>query len=127
MTTHIPRQQYKLRYQHYGSFGDWVMLYHVWVDEAGRVEHAARKRLQQYKIFKMYKKDGSSQKAREMVQCTFSIALSALTECVGTGGSEIWKSRQTRFYEFGGSSKVMLMTALSKISRSIPSACPSSF
>ncbi|MBV8891611.1 hypothetical protein [Bradyrhizobium sp.] len=54
-----------LQNKKYGSLRDWELLYYVWVDEgAGRIEHEARSRLQQYKTMRGYEKDGRWQKGR---------------------------------------------------------------
>ena len=91
-----------LQNRKYGSLPDWVILYHVWVDEgSGRIEHKARRRLQRYKDFRVYKKDGSWQKAREMVQCSFSTALEALSDCIGDKPhSSVWQSKRCPDFEF---------------------------
>jgi hypothetical protein len=66
-TINIRRQQKRLQNLEYGSLSDWKILYYVWVDEGGKIEHAARRRLRCYKTLRMYKKDGSWQKGREIV------------------------------------------------------------
>lgn len=40
-TVNIESQEKRLRRDRYGSIDDWVLLYHVWVDQRGRVEHDA--------------------------------------------------------------------------------------
>jgi hypothetical protein len=56
------RQQNKLRNLRYGGMDDWVLLYYVWVDQGGDIEHAARAQLQRYKIMRMYSKLGHGRK-----------------------------------------------------------------
>jgi hypothetical protein len=105
-TGDIGRQQYKLRYQQYGSLGDWAMLFYVWVDEAGRIEHDARRRLRRYQTLRMYWKDGSRQKAREIVQCTYSTALEALSCCItDVDRRSGWQSKRCSEYDFGSCDK----------------------
>jgi hypothetical protein len=100
-TRNVRQQQKKLRRLGYGSLSDWVLLYYVWVDEGGRIEHAARRRLRRYRTLRMYIKDGWSQKAREIVQCSFSMALEALSESIGDGArSSVWQSNNCYDYEF---------------------------
>jgi hypothetical protein len=91
-----------LQNKKYGSLGDWEILYCFWVDGgAGRIEHDARGRLQQYKTMRMYEKDGRWQKGREILKCSFSTALEALTEAVGDDKkSNVWQSNHCRYYEF---------------------------
>jgi hypothetical protein len=100
-TTNISRQQSYLRNRKYGRIDDWVLLYHVWVDERGRVEHAALRRLRRYQTLRMYEKDGSRQKGREIVRCSFSTALEALSYYVGDDErSSAWQSSKCADYEF---------------------------
>src|SRR5713226_7098663 len=83
-TGNIRRYQRYLQNRKYGNLADWEILYCFWVNEgAGRIEHDARGRLQQYKTMRMYEKDGRWQKGREILQCSFSAALAALTDAVG--------------------------------------------
>jgi hypothetical protein len=101
ITTRIDRQQSKLRYLRYGNIGDWVLLYYVWVDGGGRIEHAARRRLRHYQSLRMYKKDGWWQKGREIVLCPFSTALDALMQSIsGNEMSGAWQSSRCADYEF---------------------------
>jgi DNA-directed RNA polymerase alpha subunit len=49
----------------------------------------------------MYEKDGSLQKGREIVRCSFSTALSALTECLNTNQrSNAWQSMRCDEFEY---------------------------
>src|SRR5260370_26336544 len=77
-----PQQKY-LRNRKYGGIGDWGLLYYVWVDEGGKVEHEALRRVRRHQTLRMYTKDGSRQKGREIVQCSFSTSLDALSDCIG--------------------------------------------
>jgi Bacterial RNA polymerase, alpha chain C terminal domain len=92
-----------LQNKKYGSLGDWEILYCVWVDEgAGRIEHDARARLQQYKTMRGYERDGRWQKGREILKCSFSAALEALTDAIGDNKkSNQWRSHHCHYYEFG--------------------------
>jgi Bacterial RNA polymerase, alpha chain C terminal domain len=92
-----------LQNKNYGSLNDWQILYCVWVDEgAGRIEHEARARLQQYKTMRGYERDGRWQKGREILKCSFSAALDALTYAIGNDKkSNEWQSSHCRYYEFG--------------------------
>ena len=103
VTKNIWSEQKYLRNKKYGDISDWVLLYHVWLDEyGGKIEHDARRRLRRYRTLRMYKKDGSWQKGRELVQCSFSTALEGLSDCIGanvrSGG---WQSIRCDDFEFG--------------------------
>jgi hypothetical protein len=82
MTINIHRQQAYLRNRRYGSIGDWMLLYYVHVDSGGQVEHDARRLLERYRQITWYEKDGSLQRGREIVKCSFGRALEALLEGV---------------------------------------------
>jgi len=79
-TVNIDGQEKRLRRDRYGSISDWVLLYYVWVDERGKVEHDALRVLRQYKKPRRYIKNGSPQIAREIVACRFGLARDALVE-----------------------------------------------
>jgi DNA-directed RNA polymerase alpha subunit len=92
-----------LRSRKYGSLGDWEILYCCWVSEgAGRIEHDARARLQQYKIMRTYEKDGRRQKGREILKCSFHAAFEALAAAIENDEKhDEWQSSDCRYYEFG--------------------------
>jgi hypothetical protein len=77
-TVNIRNQERRLQRTKYGSIGDWVLFYYVWVDEGGKVEHDARRFLLRYRELRMYDKEGHRQKGREIVNCRFGIAHEAL-------------------------------------------------
>ena len=92
-TTKRRPQQRNLGNPKYGEIGDWVLLYYVWVDQGGKVEHKVLRRLRCYQTLRMYTKDGKRQKGREIVQCPFNTALDALFDCVGEEQrSDAWQS-----------------------------------
>lgn len=101
-TVNIRPHERRLRRDAYGSIDDWIMLYYVWVDEARRVEHDARRRLKQYRQLRMYNKEGHRQTGREIVKCRFGIALEALTEFLNEAQrANATTSWRTSDYEFG--------------------------
>jgi hypothetical protein len=51
MTVNIRGQEKRLRRDRYGSIDDWVLLYYVWVEERGKTEHDARRRLRRYRTY----------------------------------------------------------------------------
>jgi Bacterial RNA polymerase, alpha chain C terminal domain/T5orf172 domain len=101
-TVNIRQQENRLRRTAYGSIDDWVLLYYVRVDEAGRIEHDARRRLVRYRELRMYDKEGHRQKGREIVNCRFGIALEALDglldDAQRSGATKSWRAAG---YEFG--------------------------
>jgi hypothetical protein len=101
VTINIHRQQAYLRNRRYGGIGDWVLLYYVHVDSGGKVEHDARRRLERYRQITWYKKDGSLQRGREIVKCSFGLALEALLEVVPEEKRlKGWLSGRCDQYEF---------------------------
>jgi hypothetical protein len=101
-----------LQNKRYGSLGDWEILYCCWVNEgAGRIEHEARARLQRHKTMRMYERDGRPQKAREILQCSFSAAFEALLAAIHDDErSNEWQSDVCRHYEFGRSRPTIFQT-----------------
>jgi hypothetical protein len=98
-TKNIQRQQQALRTKQYGSVGDWVLLYHVWVDQGGDVEHNARRNLP--RIVRYYTKDGRSQRGRELVSCDFSVAVDALCQYLSESErADAWQSSRCSEYDF---------------------------
>ena len=90
-----------LQRQRYGDLSDWVILYHVQVTEGGRIENEARARLHSCKITKLYEKDGFTQKAGEILRCSFSTALKALAHSIDENAlSNEWQSYRIHDYEF---------------------------
>lgn len=102
VTKNLRRRTGNNRSQKYGGIGDWKLLYRVWVEESGRVESEALKRLKRHAVRRSYLKDGHPQITREMVGCSLSDALVALeqglTESEQASG---WRSGDAVFYEFG--------------------------
>lgn len=89
----VRQQEKRLRRTAYGSIDDWVLLYYVQVDEAGRIEHDARRRLVRFRELRMYGKEGHRQKGREIVNCRqwrscfVSVALHDASTLSGSSGS----------------------------------------
>jgi hypothetical protein len=101
VTINIHRQQAYLRNRSYGGIGDWVLLYYVHVDNGGKVEHDARRRLKGYRQITWYKKDRSSQRGREIVKCSFGRALGALLEVMPEERRlKGWQSGRCEEFEF---------------------------
>ncbi|EAQ33799.1 DNA-directed RNA polymerase alpha subunit [Nitrobacter sp. Nb-311A] len=101
-TVNIRQQERRLRRTAYGSIDDWRLLYYVWVEEGGRIEHDTRRAIKRYRQLRMYDKEGHRQKGREIVACRFGIALEALTglldDAQRAGATKSWQAGD---YEFG--------------------------
>jgi hypothetical protein len=101
VTINIHRQQAYLRNRKYGGISDWVLLYYVYVDMGGKVEHDARHLLAKYRQITWYKKDRSSQRGREIVKCSFGRAVEALLDVVPQERrSKGWQSGRCDEFEF---------------------------
>jgi DNA-directed RNA polymerase alpha subunit len=100
-TIDISKKQRRLQLMAYGSIEDWVLLYYVWVTEAGRVEYDTRRTLKQHRQLRTYVKDGHRQKGIEIVNCSFRLAFEALKNQLTDAqfGTAI-KSMQVKYYEF---------------------------
>jgi hypothetical protein len=101
VTINIHRQQAYLRNRKYGGVSDWVLLYYVYVDMGGKVEHDARHLLAKYRQITWYKKNRSSQRGREIVKCSFGKAVEALLDVVPQERrSKGWQSGRCDEFEF---------------------------
>jgi T5orf172 domain len=97
----VPQREHQLRAERYGGYGDWTVVFNVMVEEAGRIEYNARTRLGRYQISRPYWKDGVQQRAEELLQCSFSVALEAVTWAIGEKKmSDLWQSSNCWTYDF---------------------------
>lgn len=97
----IEQRRRNLRNQLYGNISDWEMLFTAKVDAGGKVEGDTLARLSKFKVVRMYEKDGKKQEAAEMLQTSFSVALSVVQESLKTTkATEIRKALKTSDYEF---------------------------
>jgi hypothetical protein len=96
------QREQQLRNEGYGGASDWRIIYYIKLRNAGAMEDRARLRLSAYWVSRPYWKDGSRQIGTELLRCSFSGALDALTEVAeGSTLGLTWKSRHTIEYEFG--------------------------
>lgn len=101
VTINLRQQTNRNRSQAYGGIGDWVTLYHVWVEESGRVEHTALRELKRHQVVRMYQKDGTRQRSRELINCGFTTALEALRPLLSDQQrKEAWLSKRASEFEF---------------------------
>jgi hypothetical protein len=93
----IPQRERQLRAERYGGFSDWVVLFSVWVSEAGRVEFDASSCVAGRRIYRSYFKDGVEQTAIEVLECSFSAAVKAVKNALGPNdNTEPWKAMGCR-------------------------------
>ena len=101
-TVNIGNQEKRLRRDRYGSIDDWVLLYYVWVDQRGRIEHDALRTLRQYKDPRQYIKNGRPQIGREIVNCRFGLACDALVDQLDARQkASVTRSLRCDEFEFG--------------------------
>jgi hypothetical protein len=62
----------------YGGCRDWHMLYLVRIENAGEIEHLARRKLETHAVSRDYFKDGFGQQAVELLACSYTQAREAL-------------------------------------------------
>lgn len=79
----ITQRENQLKKERHAGFADWEVLFFIEVNEAGRIEYDASRRVVGTRIYKEYFKDGMSQTAIEIIECSFAAALKAITEVVG--------------------------------------------
>jgi hypothetical protein len=100
-TVNLRQQVNRNSSQRYGGIDDWVLLFHVRVEEGGKTEHDARRLLKRYRDLRMYLKDGRPQKGRELVNCGFTTALEAIIQCLSERElKKAWRSSRTSEFEF---------------------------
>lgn len=93
------KQGQYLRTKRYGGIDDWIVLYHVWVEHRGMIEHDARRDLP--RVIRYYEKDGRMQRGREIVRCDFTVALNSLSKCLtDEQRAKAWRSPRSREFEF---------------------------
>ncbi len=69
----------------------------------GRIEHEASGRVKAKRAYNKYFKDGVSQTATEVIHCSFTDAVNAITGTVGAiEGFRTWRRRWVSEYEFSG-------------------------
>jgi len=97
----IPQREGQLRAEHHAGHADWIVLFSIKVSEAGRTEREASSRVKDRRVLRTYYKNGNEQTATEVLECSFSAALKALTACVGDINSfDTWRSVRRHRYEF---------------------------
>jgi hypothetical protein len=84
--------KHKLPPDAFAGAPDWQLLYSAEVDDGGRIEEAARRRLKAFRVPADFIKDGAAQGV-ELLQTTFSKAQRAVSEAIGGGRCDkIWRS-----------------------------------
>jgi hypothetical protein len=102
----IPQRERQLRAERYGGFSDWIVLFSIWANEAGRVEYDASSRVGGRRIYRSYSKDGVEQTAIEVLEAPFSAAEKAIRESLGPiDTAAAWESIRSYRYEFDYSSR----------------------
>jgi len=96
----VIRRQKQLCAEGYGGFSDWTVLICVEVDDAGAIERQVASKINGRRINNHYFKDGVSQMATEVIQCSFSAAFKALSDSVGGIGLKSHWLKRNRDYEF---------------------------
>lgn len=79
-TDDIERRAKRLKAESYGGFSDWRVLICVQVKNAGKTEREISSRISGKRVAGGYFKDGEAQTAIEMIQCSFSSALSVFAD-----------------------------------------------
>jgi hypothetical protein len=85
----------------YDGASDWQLLYSAKVDDGVRIEDTDRRRLKAFRVPAEFIKDGAVQGV-ELLQTTFSRALKAVSEAIGSGRCDKpWRSPHWSKYNFG--------------------------
>ena len=100
-TKNVENRRTALVAESYGGFSDWELLMSVKVSEAGRVEQEALRDLSGFKFDQNYSKNGKSQKAYELLSCTYTQALVAVVDAIGNGDrEEAWRCERWKLFDF---------------------------
>lgn len=95
----IMQRESQLRNERHAGLGDWEVLFFIAVDQAGRVENEASKKVKGRRVSAEYLKDGAPQTATEILEASYTSALEAVAETVGGfEGFKVWE--WTRAYEY---------------------------
>ena len=84
----------------YGGANDWEQLFYVKFENGGSVESNAQSELYNWSVTKGYFKDGKTQDAKELFNCSFSKALSTILKTKEKRLSIPWQSPRAKLYEF---------------------------
>ena len=88
-------------FENHGQASDWIPLYYLRVPRAGEVEARILARLSEYAVPDQYWKNGQLQTSIELVRCSYSRALQALSDVIGD--TSVYRPTQRRdnsAYEF---------------------------
>ena len=101
-TSKVPNERHKKNsYDGYGGADDWVPLFEVKFENAGRVESDAQLMLAASKVSSEYMKDGvTRQSSRETFSCSFSEAKRAVMATNEKQLDREWISPKIALYEF---------------------------
>lgn len=100
-TTDPDQRDRSLLFETYGGASDWALLYSANVDDAGRVEDMARRRLKPFRVIPE-SVEGVPQPADEVLKTTFARAFRAVMDAIGGGRcDQVWRARNRAKYDFG--------------------------
>ncbi|BCJ91982.1 hypothetical protein IZ6_27170 [Terrihabitans soli] len=90
----------KLLFQSYGGAADWALLYSANVDDAGRIEDMARRRLKAFRATAEEIGEGAEE-ATDLLKTTFTRAHRALADAIGAGRCDkVFRARNRAKYDF---------------------------
>jgi hypothetical protein len=78
------RRQQGLQNDKYGGLSDWAILYYARANECSRIETATLRQLRRHLTVESWESE-SWGSAQEIVRCSFSEALEALSDLLGDG------------------------------------------
>lgn len=81
--TSISERQKQLRTDKYANANDWKILGYVLVENAGKVESDAQRRLHTFRAKGIYEKNSESIDANEVFHCSIEVAINALQKASG--------------------------------------------
>jgi hypothetical protein len=95
-STDLDQRDRKLVFEPYRGVSDWALLYSANVDDGGRIEDLARKRL---KAFRLATEEGGP--VTDLFQTSFTRAYRALTDAIGSARcDQVFRARNRAKYDF---------------------------
>ena len=87
--------------QSYGGASDWQRIWHMRVEDSGRVEFDIQKLLARYVVASSYIKDGAEQATRELFRAPLMRVMTAVHDVIGPTFSDgdLWSGYEAYLWE----------------------------
>jgi hypothetical protein len=97
----LDQRDRKLLFEASGGASDWALLYSANVDDGGRIEDLARKRLKAFRVAVDDVKEADAPDAPDLFRTTFTRAFRAVIDAIGGGRCDnVFRARNRIKYDF---------------------------